>query len=130
MESDNGSQDEVSGILTALVTPFKKTARSTRRRFRALVNWQIEQGSHGLVPVGTTGESPTLNHDEHHKVVEWCIAEAKGRVPVIAGAGSNSTREAVAGQARREGGGERGSGGDAVLQQADPAGPVPRISRR
>jgi 4-hydroxy-tetrahydrodipicolinate synthase len=59
------------------------------------VNWQIEQGSHGLVPVGTTGESPTLSHEEHHKVVEWCVEEARGRVPVIAGAGSNSTREAV-----------------------------------
>jgi 4-hydroxy-tetrahydrodipicolinate synthase len=59
------------------------------------VSWQIEQGSHGLVPVGTTGESPTLSHAEHHRVVEICIDEAKGRVPVIAGAGSNSTREAV-----------------------------------
>ena len=59
------------------------------------MNWQIQEGSHGLVPVGTTGESPTLSHEEHHKVVEWCVEEAKGRVPVIAGAGSNSTREAV-----------------------------------
>ena len=63
--------------------------------FRSLVNWQIDEGTNGLVPVGTTGESPTLSHDEHKQVVEWCIAEAKGRVPVIAGAGSNSTREAV-----------------------------------
>ena len=82
------------GSYTALVTPFKNGALD-EAAFRALVNWQIEQGSHGLVPVGTTGESPTLSHDEHHKVVDWCIQEAKGRVPVIAGAGSNSTREAV-----------------------------------
>ncbi len=82
------------GSFTALVTPFKNGALD-EQAFRNLVNWQIEQGTHGLVPVGTTGESPTLSHEEHHKVVEWCIAEAKGRVPVIAGAGSNSTREAV-----------------------------------
>ncbi|MBI5131808.1 MAG: 4-hydroxy-tetrahydrodipicolinate synthase [Rhodopseudomonas palustris] len=83
------------GSFTALVTPFKKDGSLDEQAFRSLVNWQIGEGSHGLVPVGTTGESPTLSHDEHHKVVEWCIAEAKGRVPVIAGAGSNSTREAV-----------------------------------
>ena len=83
------------GSLTALVTPFKNGALD-EGGLRELVNWQIEQGSHGLVPVGTTGESPTLSHDEHNKVTEWCVAEAKGRVPVIAGAGSNSTREAVA----------------------------------
>jgi 4-hydroxy-tetrahydrodipicolinate synthase len=82
------------GSYTALVTPFKN-GELDEAGFRALVNWQIQEGSHGLVPVGTTGESPTLNHAEHHKVVEWCIEEAKGRVPVIAGAGSNSTREAV-----------------------------------
>src|SRR5450432_4820122 len=82
------------GALTALVTPFKNGLLD-ETAFRGLVSWQIEQGSHGLVPVGTTGESPTLSHDEHHRVVELCIDEAKGRVPVIAGAGSNSTREAV-----------------------------------
>jgi 4-hydroxy-tetrahydrodipicolinate synthase len=59
------------------------------------VSWQIAEGTHGLVPVGTTGESPTVNHDEHKRVVEWCIDEAAGRVPVIAGAGSNSTAEAI-----------------------------------
>jgi 4-hydroxy-tetrahydrodipicolinate synthase len=59
------------------------------------VSWQIAEGTHGLVPVGTTGESPTLSHDEHKRVVEWCIDESKGRAPVIAGAGSNSTKEAV-----------------------------------
>ena len=82
------------GSYTALVTPFKN-GELDEAGFRALVNWQIQEGSHGLVPVGTTGESPTLSHEEHHKVVEWCVEEAKGRVPVIAGAGSNSTREAV-----------------------------------
>jgi len=82
------------GSFTALVTPFKNDSLD-EGAFRALVDWQISEGTHGLVPVGTTGESPTLSHDEHKKVVEWCIGEAKGRVPVIAGAGSNSTREAV-----------------------------------
>lgn len=82
------------GSLTALVTPFKNGSLD-EAAFRGLVSWQIEQGSHGLVPVGTTGESPTLSHAEHQRVVEMCIDEAKGRVPVIAGAGSNSTREAV-----------------------------------
>jgi 4-hydroxy-tetrahydrodipicolinate synthase len=82
------------GSYTALVTPFKNGSVD-EAAFRNLVSWQIDEGTHGLVPVGTTGESPTLSHDEHRKVVEWCIDEARGRVPVIAGAGSNSTREAV-----------------------------------
>jgi 4-hydroxy-tetrahydrodipicolinate synthase len=82
------------GSFTALVTPFKNGVVD-EQAFRGLVNWQIENGTHGLVPVGTTGESPTLSHDEHKKVVEICIAESKGRVPVIAGAGSNSTAEAI-----------------------------------
>src|SRR6201747_2157192 len=82
------------GSLTALVTPFKNGSLD-EGPFRGLVSWQIEQGSDALVPVGPTGESPTLSHDEHHRVVEMCLDEAKGRVPVIAGAGSNSTREAV-----------------------------------
>jgi 4-hydroxy-tetrahydrodipicolinate synthase len=82
------------GSYTALVTPFKNGALD-EAAFRALVNWQIAEGTHGLVPVGTTGESPTVSHDEHKRVVEWCIDEAGGRVPVVAGAGSNSTREAI-----------------------------------
>src|SRR5881394_1752845 len=82
------------GSFTALVTPFKNGSLD-EAAFRSLVNWQITEGTNGLVPVGTTGESPTLSHDEHKKVVEWCIEEAKGRVPVIAGAGSNSTKEAI-----------------------------------
>ena len=82
------------GSFTALVTPFKNGSLD-EAAFRGLVNWQIAEGTNGLVPVGTTGESPTLSHDEHKRVVEWCIDEAKGRVPVIAGAGSNSTKEAI-----------------------------------
>ncbi|HEY8336823.1 MAG TPA: 4-hydroxy-tetrahydrodipicolinate synthase [Tardiphaga sp.] len=82
------------GSYTALVTPFKDGALD-EAAFRALVSWQIAEGTNGLVPVGTTGESPTLSHSEHQRVVEWCIDEAKGRVPVIAGAGSNSTKEAI-----------------------------------
>ncbi len=82
------------GSFTALVTPFKNGGLD-EKAFRDLVEWQISEGTQGLVPVGTTGESPTLSHDEHHKVVEWCIDQAKGRVPVIAGAGSNNTIEAV-----------------------------------
>ena len=82
------------GSFTALVTPFKNGGLD-ERAFRDLVEWQIGEGTDGLVPVGTTGESPTLSHDEHHAVVDWCIDQAKGRVPVIAGAGSNSTAEAM-----------------------------------
>ena len=83
-----------SGSYTALVTPFRN-GEVDEAAFRKLVDWQISEGTHGLVPVGTTGESPTLSHDEHKRVVEACINEAKGRVPVIAGAGSNNTIEAV-----------------------------------
>ncbi len=82
------------GSFTALVTPFKNGSVD-EKAFRELVNWQIEEGTSGLVPVGTTGESPTLSHEEHKRVVEWCVEEARGRVPVIAGAGSNSTAEAI-----------------------------------
>jgi 4-hydroxy-tetrahydrodipicolinate synthase len=88
------SKAKFQGSCTALVTPFKNGSVD-EDAFRGLVSWQVSAGVHGLVPVGTTGESPTLSHDEHRNVVEWCIDEAKGRVPVIAGAGSNSTREAV-----------------------------------
>jgi 4-hydroxy-tetrahydrodipicolinate synthase len=82
------------GSFTALVTPFNNGGLD-ERAFRDLVEWQIAEGTDGLVPVGTTGESPTLSHEEHQKVVDWCIDQAKGRVPVIAGAGSNSTAEAI-----------------------------------
>ena len=83
-----------TGSLPALVTPFKG-GRIDEDALRALVDWQIESGSSGLVPVGTTGESPTLSHEEHRRVVEIVIAQANGRVPVIAGAGSNNTTEAI-----------------------------------
>ncbi len=82
------------GSFTALVTPFKNGSVD-EKAFRDLVEWQIAEGTNGLVPVGTTGESPTLTHEEHRHVVEWCVDQARGRVPVIAGAGSNATREAV-----------------------------------
>ncbi|MBB4116490.1 4-hydroxy-tetrahydrodipicolinate synthase [Rhizobium sp. BK226] len=82
------------GSITALVTPFAD-GRVDEAALRDLVEWQIEEGSFGLVPCGTTGESPTLSHSEHKQVVEITIAAAKGRVPVIAGAGSNSTAEAI-----------------------------------
>ena len=97
------------GSMTALVTPFRDGA-CDEAAFRAFVNWQIEQGTHALVPTGTTGESPTLSHEEHDRVVEVTIAEAGGRVPVIAGAGSNSTSEAVARARHAE-----EAGADAVL---------------
>src|SRR5918998_1241395 len=86
---------QFNGSITALVTPFKDGAVD-EAAFRAFINWQIQEGTTGLVPVGTTGESPTLSHKEHDRVIEVCVDEVKGRVPVIAGAGSNSTAEAVA----------------------------------
>src|SRR5918996_5296787 len=84
----------LQGSFTALITPFKNGKVDTAA-FRRLVEWQIDQGTHGLVPCGTTGESPTLSHDEHKRVVELCVEAAGGRVPVIAGTGSNSTSEAI-----------------------------------
>jgi 4-hydroxy-tetrahydrodipicolinate synthase len=86
--------DRIKGSLTALITPMKD-GQVDEAAFRALVSWQIAQGTHGLVPCGTTGESPALSHGEHRRVIEICNEEAAGRVPVIAGAGSNSTTEAI-----------------------------------
>ncbi len=82
------------GSITALVTPFRNGAID-EKSFQEFVDWQIKQGSHGLVPVGTTGESPTLTHTEHKRVIELCIEAAAGRVPIMAGAGSNNTTEAI-----------------------------------
>ncbi|MDC0976172.1 4-hydroxy-tetrahydrodipicolinate synthase [Alphaproteobacteria bacterium] len=79
---------------TALLTPFKDN-KVDYSSYRELIDFQINNGTNGLVPVGTTGESPTLSHDEHKKLIEVCIEQSNGRVPVIAGAGSNSTSEAV-----------------------------------
>ena len=83
-----------TGSIPALITPFKDGAVD-EKRFQEFVDWQIKEGSTGLVPVGTTGESPTLSHAEHKRVIELCIEAAAGRVPVIAGAGSNNTVEAI-----------------------------------
>lgn len=83
------------GSITALITPFRD-GQVDQAAFQAFVDWQIVEGTHGLVPTGTTGESPTLSHAEHKRVVELCIEAAAGRVPVMAGTGSNSTEEAIA----------------------------------
>lgn len=82
------------GIYTALITPFKD-GKVDERAFGDFVEWQIEQGVHGLVPCGTTGESPTLSYAEHNRVIELCVEAAKRRVPVLAGTGANSTDEAI-----------------------------------
>lgn len=92
--SQDSATPAFAGSYTALITPFSN-GRVDEDAFRKLVEFQIESGTHGLVPVGTTGESPTLSHDEHDRVIELCIEQAAGRVPVIAGAGSNATAEAV-----------------------------------
>jgi len=84
----------LKGSMPALVTPMLN-GEVDAKALKHLINWQIEQGSHGLVPVGTTGESPTLTHEEHEEVIRITVAEAKGRVPVVAGAGSNNTAEAL-----------------------------------
>ena len=93
-----------SGSIPALVTPFRDGALD-EAAFRRFVDWQIEQGSSALVPCGTTGESATLDNDEHHKAIGWCVEQAAGRVPVIAGCGSNDTRTALwhMEEARRQG---------------------------
>lgn len=85
---------QFSGAMTALVTPFKNNALD-EEAYRAFIEHQITEGIHGLVPCGTTGESATLTHDEHERVIEICIDQARGRVPVLAGAGSNNTAEAI-----------------------------------
>ena len=82
------------GVLTALATPFNK-GHVDESCLREFINWQLSQGVHGVVPCGTTGESATLDHEEHEAVIRICVEEVKGRVPVIAGAGSNSTVETI-----------------------------------
>ena len=104
--------DRIRGSITALITPFKN-GEVDEKAFKRLVDWQITEGTEGLVPVGTTGESPTLSHKEHMQVVEICVETARGRVPVIAGAGSNSTREAI--ELTRH---AKGVGADAALSVA------------
>lgn len=83
-----------SGAMTALVTPFKNNTID-EEAYRAFIEFQITEGIQGLVPCGTTGESATLSHEEHERVIEICVDQAKGRVPVLAGAGSNNTKEAI-----------------------------------
>lgn len=82
------------GSMTALITPFRDGAVD-EKAFAEFVDWQLAEGTHAVIPCGTTGESPTLSHEEHHRVTAICIEVAKGRAPVIAGTGSNSTEEAV-----------------------------------
>ncbi|MBM4290002.1 MAG: 4-hydroxy-tetrahydrodipicolinate synthase, partial [Deltaproteobacteria bacterium] len=84
----------IQGAIVAIVTPFKN-GQLDEEAYRALIEFQIEAGTHGIVPCGTTGESATLSHSEHKRVVETCIDQVKKRVPVIAGTGSNNTAEAV-----------------------------------
>ena len=83
------------GSLVALITPMRADGSVDEKAYADFVDWQIKEGTHGLIPVGTTGESPTLSHDEHKRVVEIAIEVSAGRVPIIAGAGSNSTAEAI-----------------------------------
>ena len=97
------------GSNVALVTPFKNN-NLDEESYIKLINFHIENGTNGLVPAGTTGESPTLNHDEHNKVIELCIKESNGKLPVIAGTGSNSTEEAISLTKHAE-----NSGADAAL---------------
>lgn len=99
-----------AGSMVALVTPMRADGGIDEEAFARLIEWQIAEGTHGIVPVGTTGESPTLTHDEHKRVVEIAIEVARKRIPVIAGAGSNSTAEAI-GLARHA----KAAGADAVL---------------
>jgi 4-hydroxy-tetrahydrodipicolinate synthase len=94
MTSNIKVREMFKGSMPALVTPFKDGAVDFDT-LKRLVDWHVDQGSHGLVPVGTTGESPTLTHDEHEAVIEAVVTQAAGRIPVIAGAGSNNTAEAV-----------------------------------
>ncbi len=84
------------GSIVALITPMRDDGSIDEAALAELVSWHVDQGSGGIVAVGTTGESPTLTHEEHRRVVDLCVAEAAGRLPVIAGAGSNSTAEAAA----------------------------------
>lgn len=106
------AKNPIRGSITALITPFKD-GRLDEDGLSRIIEWQISQGTQGLVPVGTTGESPTLGHAEHKRVVEICVESANGRVPVIAGAGSNATREAI--ELTRH---AKEAGADAVLSVA------------
>ena len=99
------------GSNVALITPFKNNKLDVDN-YIELIHFHIKNGTNGLVPAGTTGESPTLTHEEHEKVIELCIKEAKGKIPVIAGTGSNSTAEAISLTKHAE---KVGADGDRVL---------------
>jgi 4-hydroxy-tetrahydrodipicolinate synthase len=88
------AHDRIKGSITALITPFKN-GEVDEGAFRRFVEWQVAEGTHGLVPCGTTGENPTLTNDEHMRLIELCVGASRGRVPVIAGAGSNYTEQAI-----------------------------------
>ena len=99
------------GAYTAIITPFKDNGKVDEEAFKKLIDFQIENKIDGIVPCGTTGESPTLSHEEHERVIEICARHVDGRVPVIAGAGSNSTAEAISLTKHA-----KEAGADAVLQ--------------
>ena len=82
------------GSIVALVTPFKNSSLD-RDSYINIINYHLQNGTHGLVPGGTTGESPTISHEEHKEIIEICVKESNGKIPVIAGTGSNSTEEAI-----------------------------------
>ena len=96
------------GSNVALITPFKNN-KVDEEKYIKIINFHLENGTNGLVPVGTTGESPTLSHDEHQKLIELCIKESNGKIPVIAGTGSNSTEEAISLTKHAENAGADGS---------------------
>ncbi len=112
----------IQGAIVAIATPFKN-GQLDEEAYRELIEFQIEGGTHGIVPCGTTGESPTLSHSEHNRVVEVCIDQVKKRVPVIAGTGSNNTTEARGTYQTRPGSGRRRRSDDyALLQQTHARG--------
>ena len=106
----------LEGYVTALITPMRD-GRVDEEALRAFVEWQITEGVNGLLPCGTTGESPTLSHDEHMQVTEMCIEVANGRVPVLAGTGSNSTEEAIALTRHAKDAGADIAGGDDFIEK-------------
>ena len=117
----------IGGAIVAIVTPFKNGSLD-KESLEALINWHIKAGTHCIVPCGTTGESATLSHEEHMRVVEITIETTRGRIPVIAGTGSNSTEETIMLTKR---GRSRCSPGDyTLLQQTQPGGIIPALYGR